>query len=66
MVSSAKEFRVLKRLVWVRGAYQNAEERAVKGEDETSIWKMAAASMYERGLSAVFFAERAAKIAHRE
>lgn len=47
---SIKEVTFLRRFIRVWGAYLYAEKRVVEGQDETSIWKMEAASMYHHGV----------------
>lgn len=60
LFSSVEEVGLVKELFWLYGAYQHAEERAVKARDETSPFRTAA-SKQQHGLGAALFVERAAK-----
>lgn len=65
MFRLVKEVKFLRDLVWIWGAYQYAKKPFVEGQDESSIWRVAAASMYYHGLGAAFSAKRAVETAHR-
>lgn len=61
---SVEEVKILREVVCVREAYQYASKGAVEGWDETSV-RRAAALVYQNGLDAALFLERAAKTGHR-
>lgn len=63
---SVKEVLLSREVTWVRGAHHYDKECIVEGRYGTSIWGMAASSMYQHGVGGAFFAERDAKTAHRE
>lgn len=50
-------------MIWERREYYYAKKGVVEGRDRTGSWKTAA-SKYKHGVKVVFFARRAAKIAH--
>lgn len=56
----------MKELFWAREAYKHVDELVVEGQKETSICRMAAALIYQHGLGAAFWVERAAEADRRD
>lgn len=54
----------MREAVWICKACQYNKERVVESQDETSP-RRSSSSMYQHGMVAAFFAERAVETAHR-